>query len=162
MRAAAAAAPPAPAAWPAASAVVVIDKLVGTQQGHELLTVAKPQCQGLGHRRQLPNTMRLLRLLCVFLIGQVALPRFVVAQEMTGEEFCEGGLTFSRTDQTACRAQECCQWEANGGMCWSAVGDALCSPDTGPAGFSVGDEVIVGDVAYDERACITRVNSDGS
>eukprot|EP01048_Picozoa_sp_COSAG05_P022823 COSAG05_NODE_4706_length_1403_cov_2.184816_1_plen_396_part_01 len=32
----------------------------------------------------------------------------------------------------------------------------------GPAGFSVGDEVIVGDVAYDERACITRVNSDGS
>ena len=102
-----------------------------------------------------------MRLLCV-LIGQVALPRFLMAQEMTGEDFCEGGRTFLRTDQAACRAQECCQWEDDGGMCWSAVGDALCSPDTGPAGFSVGDEVIVGDVAYDERACITRVNSDGS
>ena len=47
-------------------------------------------------------------------------------------------------------------------MCWSAVGPAMCSPTTGPVGFSVGDEVIVGEIAYDERACITAVNADGS
>ena len=97
--------------------------------------------------------------LCGMVALQLAQRRGVGAQQTTGVQFCEG----HGWDRQACLAQrDCCEWSKRDRACYSAVGDALCGlPSTG-GGFSVGDEVFIGDAANDEHACITAVNSDGS
>ena len=76
-------------------------------------------------------------------------------QQETGQSFCESGAHFAQTDKVRCRASECCQWNKHERLCYSAVGDAPCGDPSASTGFSVGDEVIIGEIAADERACIT-------
>ena len=102
--------------------------------------------------------MRLDGLLCSVMALHFA-HRAADAQQTTGVQFCEG----HGWDRQACLEQsDCCEWNKRDRACYSAVGDALCGlPSTG-GGFSVGDEVFIGDAANDEHACITAVNPDGS
>eukprot|EP01043_Picozoa_sp_COSAG02_P095951 COSAG02_NODE_32274_length_519_cov_0.652381_1_plen_108_part_10 len=81
------------------------------------------------------------------LCGMVALlqlvtHRGVVAQQTTGVQFCEG---HGWGRQACLEQRDCCEWNKRDRACYSAVGDALCGlPSTG-GGFSVGDEVFIGD-----------------